>query len=504
MLNIINYLNGWIWSVGMLILIVGTGLIFSIRLGFFQFVRHGEMWRRIFQNDNPKAGISTFTSFCTTMAARIGTGNVAGVAVAIYAGGPGALFWMWIVGCTNAAVAFVECTLGQLYKVKVDGEYRCSGAQCAERGLGWKKYGTVMAIIMILGTAFFMPAAATYTICDSFYNACRIPTFCTAIALALIFGGIVSGGIKRIGKFSSYAVPFMMIIYVVLFIVILIMNIQQIPNVFLLIIKSAFNKGAVMGGIEGGLLAAILQGVKRGTFSSAAGMGESTPAAAAAETSHPIKQGMANAAGVFLDTIVVCTITGLMILLTGCYNTADAIGGYTSVVSGLEGKEGGVIFVQQATKSVLGEYAPLLIAVILLFFAFTCIVYYYYEAETAICYLLRNHARARKIVKKITEIVMTGLIIFWGITSSELAWSAADLALGINTWINMIVLWCLFPKVMMLYSDYKTQMRNGRDPVYNPEQENLCWKGVDKIMWQEICNRYNEQTINNLGDKDVV
>jgi AGCS family alanine or glycine:cation symporter len=419
------------------------------------------------------------------MAARIGTGNVAGVAVAIYLGGPGALFWMWVVGITNSALAFVECTLGQLYKIKIDGEYRGSGAYCAERGLGWKKYGAFIAIVLMIGAACFMPAAASYTICDAFRNALGVPMWVVAVLLAALLAVIVIGGIKRIAKFASYVVPFMTIAYLLITVVILVLHAGKIPAVFATIFSSAFGKDAVFGGLIGG---AILQGIKRGTFSSAAGMGESTPAAAAAETSHPIKQGMANAAGVWLDTIVVCTATGLMILLTDCFNVTNLhIGqGAAEMVELAAAGTRGVIFVQLATRSVIGGIAPLFIAVMLFLFSFTCIISYYYEAETSALYLFQgdDQAKIRRTVTWVIRIAVVVLVFVFGIAESALAWDLSDLALGACTWVNIFMLWFLFPKSVALYKDYEAQMKAGKDPYYNPNK--LSWKGVDVALWNSI------------------
>ena len=205
--NIVGMLNGPIWGVGMLVLIVGSGLYFTIRLGFFQFVHFKDMWSRIIDKSESESGISSFASFCTTMAMRVGTGNVAGVAVALYMGGPGALFWMIIAGMTNSAVCFTECTLSVLYKNRIDGQYRSGGAYCAERGLGWKAYGAFYAAFFGLGVVLFMPAAATYTICDGFKNALGIPMWVSALVIALAMAVVVMGGVKRISSVASMLVP---------------------------------------------------------------------------------------------------------------------------------------------------------------------------------------------------------------------------------------------------------------------------------------------------------
>ena len=483
--NVVNFLNGYIWGVGMLVLIVGSGLYFTIRLHGFQFAHFKDMWSRIIDKQQSDSGISAFGSFCTTMAMRVGTGNVAGVAVAIYAGGPGALFWMILAGMTNSAVCFAECTLGVLYKTRIDGQYRGGGAYSAERGLGWEKYGAFMALVLMLGTSIFMPAAATYTICDGFKNAIGVPMWVSALIIALILAVVVLGGIKRISSVAEMIVPFMVGIYLIATIIIVVVNITEIPEVIKTVVSCAFAKNAVFGGTLG---VAIQQGVKRGTFSSASGMGEASPTAAAAETSHPIKQGMANAAGVWLDTVIVCTASGLMILLTDCFHTATGyVGtGAPDLESLAATGVNGVIFVQLACKTVMGNIAPIFIAIMLALFSFTCLISYYYEAETAAMYLFQGEAkqRIRKTVTWIMRIGMPILIFIWGNIDSGLAWNLSDLALGSCTWVNMLVVLLLSPKVFALYKDYRAQMDARIDPYYNPDK--LSWKGVDVEMWKDI------------------
>lgn len=483
--SIVTFLNDYIWSVGMLVLVVGSGLYLTIRMGGFQFVHFKDMWSRIIDKQDSDTGISTFASFCTTMAMRVGTGNVAGVAVAIFLGGPGALFWMIIAGMTNSAVCFSECALAVLYKTRIDGQYRGGGAYCAERGLGWKAYGTFMALVLMIGTSVFMPAAATFTICDGFKNALHIPMWVSALIIAIIMAIVVIGGVKRISAVASLIVPFMVTIYLLAAVIIIIVNIRQVPAMVSEVISSAFGVSAIFGGSIG---IAIKQGVKRGTFSSASGMGEASPTAAAAETSHPIKQGMANAAGVWLDTVVVCTASGLMILLTDCFNTSTGyVGAGAAELPKLAAAgTNGVIFVQLAVRSVLGAIAPTFIAIMLALFSFTCLISYYYEAETAAMYLFQGDSKVkvRKIVTWIMRIGMPVLIFIWGNIESGLAWNLSDLALGSCTWINMLIVMLLSPKVIALYKDYQSQMKAGKDPYYNPDK--LSWKGVDTEMWKDI------------------
>lgn len=489
--EIVGFLNGYIWGPAMLVMIVGSGLYLTIRMGGFQFRYQKDMWGRIFEKGESEAGISAFASFATTMAMRVGTGNVAGVAVAIYEGGPGALFWMIVAGMTNSAVCFSECSLGVLYKVKIDGEYRGGGPYCAERGLGWKKYGAFMAFIFMVGVAAFMPAAATYTIADGFRNALGIELWISALVIAILTGIVVIGGVKRISNVASYIVPFMVGVYLIVTVIILITNVTRIPAVIGLVISNAFSPKAMFGGALGTV---IQQGIKRGTFSSASGMGESSPTAAAVETSHPVKQGMSNAAGVWLDTVIVCTASGLMMLLTDTFNTAQGYIGSGAPEMAALAAEGtnGVIFVQLAARTIMGNIAPIFIAIMLGLFSYTCLISYYYEAETAAMYLFQGEDKKgkRKVVTWILRIGMPILIFIWGNIESGMAWDLSDLALGTITWINMLVVMMLSPKVIALYKDYRNQMNAGKNPVYDVDK--LSWDGVDKEMWRDIRDKHSE------------
>ena len=357
----------------------------------------------------------------------------------------------------------------------------------------WKLPGKneILALILMIGTSVFMPAAATYTICDGFHNAIKIPMWVSALIIALILAVVVIGGVKRISAIASMIVPFMVTVYLIAAVVIIVMNITAVPALIKTVVTAAFAKNAVFGGTIGVI---IQQGVKRGTFSSASGMGEASPTAAAAETSHPVKQGMANAAGVWLDTVIVCTASGLMILLTDCFNTAGGYvgSGSTELPALAAAGTNGVIFVQLACKTVMGKIAPTFIAIMLALFSFTCLISYYYEAETAAMYLFQGESKAkvRKVVTWIMRIAMPVLIFIWGNLESDIAWNLSDLALGSCTWVNMLIVLLLSPKVIALYKDYEEQMKAKKDPYYNPDK--ISWSGVDKEMWKDINKKYIE------------
>ena len=455
--NIVGMLNGPIWGVGMLVLIVGSGLYFTIRLGFFQFVHFKDMWSRIIDKSESESGISSFASFCTTMAMRVGTGNVAGVAVALYMGGPGALFWMIIAGMTNSAVCFTECTLSVLYKNRIDGQYRSGGAYCAERGLGWKAYGAFYAAFFGLGVVLFMPAAATYTICDGFKNALGIPMWVSALVIALAMAVVVMGGVKRISSVASMLVPPMVGIYLIATVVILIANAGQIPSVIVDVVKCAFgSKEALLGG---GVGIAIQQGVKRGTFSSASGMGESMPTAAAAETSHPVKQGLVQMLSVFIDTLLICTATAFMLLCSGVEPDAA-----------LEGAP----YVQAALSAVFGPIGPMFITVAMVLFAFTTLIGNLYYVDNCLNYIVKKvPAKEFMVLFRIDAM----LLIFIGAGMQiGTVWNLADVLMGVMALINLPVIILLSRPALLALKDYTAQKNTGRNPVFKAETVGLKGK----------------------------
>ena len=484
----INTANGFLWGMPMLVVIGLGGIALTLYLGFPQFRHFGDAWKRILDKGDPTktGGVSPFASFCTTMAMRVGTGNVAGVAVAVYSGGPGAVFWMFLIGITNSCVCFVETTQGSMYKTKIDGEYRGGPYYVAERGLGWKAYGIFIAIISFLGIGLFMSSAATNTVCAAFSVATGVPQIVFAGIMAVIMFVTCLGGIKRISDAASAIVPFMVAVYFVCFIIIFVMNIGETGRVFADIFRCAFSADALL---SGGIGIAIQQGVKRGTFSSASGMGESTPTAAAAENPHPVRVGLANMAGVWVDTNIVCTISALMILYTDCYNTAFGYvgSGHPNMAAQTSGS---AAMIQYAATNVLGGFAEVFIAFMLFLFSFTCLISYYYEAETAATYHFQKPEQAgtRKACTWFLRIGMPILIFYYGIVGAAMAWNLADLALGSITFFNMLVVVLLAKPVKGMLKDYEAQKKAGIDPYYDPDR--VSFKGVDVELWKDINSNY--------------
>ncbi len=315
--ELVNTLNGLVWSPALIYLCLGVGLYFSLRGRFLQVRHFKEMIRLMFTGRTDEHGITSFQALTMTLAGRVGTGNIAGVATAITFGGPGAVFWMWMVAFLGASSAFVESTLGQVYKEKLDGQYRGGPAFYIEKGLGIKWFAWAFAIVTIFACGLLLPGVQANSIASSVQTAFDVHPNTTAAILAIMLGLIIFGGVKRIARFAEFVVPFMALGYILVACVIVMLNIEKLPEVITLIFKSAFGLDAGFGAILG---LAIMWGVKRGVYSNEAGQGTGPHASSAAAVSHPAKQGLVQGFSVYIDTLFVCSATAFMLLITGQYN----------------------------------------------------------------------------------------------------------------------------------------------------------------------------------------
>ncbi len=457
-----DWLNGILWSPVMIYGMLGVGLLFSILTRFLQ-VRHiKDMTSLMFKGKSSEAGVSSFQALAVSLSGRVGTGNIAGTATAIAFGGPGAVFWMWAIAFIGASTSFIESTLAQIYKEKQDGQYRGGPAYYIEKGIGWKWYGIVFALAALLAMAFLMPGIQSNSIAAGLDNAFGINKWVTAAILVVLIGAIIFGGIKRIANVAQYVVPFMAIGYILMAIIIMIMNIGQLPAVIALIFKSAFGAEQAFGGIIG---MAIAWGVKRGIYSNEAGQGTGPHAAAAAEVSHPAKQGLVQASAVYIDTLLVCSATAFMILFTGMYNVQAEDGSFIKNNLG-ETVEAGPAYTQAAVETALPGFGAGFTAVALFFFAFTTIMAYYYMAETNIAYLLRN--RNSKVAMFILKIVLLGSMTYGTVNEAKLAWAFGDVGLGLMVWLNVIAILILAKPALVTLRDYEKQRKAGLDPVFDP------------------------------------
>ena len=459
--NVVSFLNDLLWSPVMIYFCLGVGLLFSIITRFLQVRHFKDMIKLMFQGKSSDAGVSSFQALSIALSGRVGTGNIAGTATAIAFGGPGAVFWMWMIAFIGASSAFIESTLAQIYKVKQDGQYRGGPAYYIEKGIGWKWYAVLFAISSIIAVGLLMPGIQSNSIATGLNNAFGLSPTLTGILLVALLGAIIFGGVKRIATVAQYVVPFMALAYILLALVIVAANITQLPAVFALIVKSALGFDSAFGGILG---MAISWGVKRGIYSNEAGQGTGPHAAAAAEVSHPAKQGLVQAFSVYIDTLLVCSATAFMILFTGMYNTVGKDGGF--IVENVKGVNPGPGYTQAAIETILPGFGASFVAIALFFFAFTTIMAYYYIAETNVAYLMRG---------KNSTWLMTGLKImlliatFYGaVKTADLAWALGDVGLGVMVWLNLIAILILAKPALQALKDYEDQKARGLDPVFDP------------------------------------
>ena len=458
--NIVNSLNNIIWSNALIVLCLGTGLYFSLRTRFLQ-VRHlKEMVILLLKGEKSEQGISSFQAICVSLAGRVGTGNIAGVATAIAMGGPGALFWMWAIAFLGAGSAYVESVLGQIYKEEVDGQYRGGPAYYIEKGMGQKWYAITFAIATVVGMGLFLPGVQSNSIATGVQNAFGVSPTVTGIALVIVLALVIFGGLKRIASSAEFIVPFMAGAYILMAVIIVAMNASQIPATFALIFKSAFGAEQAFSGILGSTIA---WGVKRGIYSNEAGQGSGPHAAAAAEVNHPAKQGFVQAFSVYVDTLFVCTATGLMILITGSYNVLNASGGF--ITENLPGVEYGPAFTQMAIdKAMPGTgFGAAFVAIALFFFAFTTLMAYYYMSETNVAYLMKKvfNVENSKLATLILRLTILFATFYGAIKTAGLAWAMGDIGVGAMAWLNIIAILILAKPALATLKDYEAQQKAG-------------------------------------------
>lgn len=445
--TIVDRVNDLIWSDVFIALALLTGIYFSITTRFVQLFHIKRMWRLLFSGKASAKGVSSFQAFALAISGRIGTGNIAGVATAIAMGGPGAIFWMWVIAFLGAATACVEATLGQIFKVEKDHQYRGGPAYYIEKGIGSKTYALVFALVTLISCSLFLPSVQSNSIAIGMNHAFGIPPLTIGVIIAVLLGIIIFGGVRRIAKVAEVIVPFMAIGYILMALVIIGMNIHRIPAVFQLIFESAFNINSTFSGIFG---MAIAWGVKRGIYSNEAGQGTAPHSAAAAEVNHPMEQGLVQAFSVYVDTLFVCTATAFMIIFTQSYNVVHPDGGF--IVEHIPGVVEGAAYTQTAISTYFPSIGSGFVAIALLFFAFTTLMAYYYMAETNLAYLTPRHSS--KLYLQILRIIFIFIVITGTLHESSFAWKLGDIGVGLMAWLNIIALLILRKVFMKSYKDY--------------------------------------------------
>ena len=459
----INSINDVLWSYILIIMLLGCALWFTFKTKFVQFRMLKEMIRLLGDSTGKSEGkehhISSFQAFAVSLASRVGTGNLAGVATAISIGGPGAVFWMWIIALLGASSAFVESTLAQLYKVHGKTSYIGGPAYYMKNGLKQPWMGILFSLLIIFTFAFAFNTVQSNTICAAFEKAFQIDHTLMGSILTILTLVIIFGGVQRIAKVSGIIVPVMALGYILLALVIVGMNITHLPDVMMLIVRSAFGWEQALGG---GIGMTLMQGIKRGLFSNEAGMGSAPNVAASADVTHPVKQGLIQTLGVFTDTLIICSCTAFIILFSGVYQN---------------GESNGIQLTQMALDNEIGSGGSTFVAIAILFFAFSSIIGNYFYGEANLRHLTEN----KKIVV-LFRIMTGGMVMFGALASLDLAWSLADVCMALMTICNLIAITLLGKYAFRLLEDYREQKRHGiKDPVFTKDkmkdiqQDIECW-----------------------------
>ena len=463
--SIIGQINNILWSYVLIALLILSGLLYTIRTGFAQGRLLGDMVALITgklsslrDGEKKVAGqVTGFQAFCIAVASHVGTGNLAGVAIAVAVGGPGALFWMWVIALLGGATSLIENTLAQTYKVKEGNGFRGGPSYYMEKALGQKTLGYIFSVIVIVTFAFVFNTVQANTIAQAFETTFNMSSAVAGIILAALTALIIFGGLNRIANVVSFMVPIMAIGYVVVALYVLIVNVVHIPALFMSIIEAAFGIKQAVGGAIG---VAMLQGIKRGLYSNEAGMGSAPNAAATSNVSHPVKQGLLQAFGVFVDTILICSATGFIVLLYPEYNTIG---------------EKGIKLTQLALSHSVGAWGAGFITLCIFLFAFSSLVGNYYYGEANLEFLTKS-----KTSMLVFRVLTVACVYLGSVASLGLVWDIADVSMGIMALMNIVVIAILSPKAVAIINDYIKQRKEGKNPVFRakdiPGLENTeCW-----------------------------
>ncbi|MDU1314101.1 MAG: alanine/glycine:cation symporter family protein [Clostridium septicum] len=443
--KLILNINDFLWTYILIAMLIVSGIYFTFKTKFVQFTNIKEMFKLLGEGSSKEHehSVSSFQAFCISTASRVGTGNLAGIATALAIGGPGAIFWMWLIALIGASSSFIESTLAQIYKVKDGNSFRGGPAYYMEKGLKKRWMGVLFAILITItfGLVFNSVQANTITLAlnESFgFNRSVLGIILTLLTVIIIFGGV-----NRIANVSSILVPIMAVAYIAVALFIVVINFSELPGVLKMIFDNAFGINQAVGGILG---AALLQGIKRGLFSNEAGMGSAPNAAATATVSHPVKQGLIQTLGVFTDTIIICSCTAFIILLSGVP---------------LDGSVKGIQLTQMALTSQLGPFGGIFVSICILLFAFSSIVGNYYYGEANISFI------TDKKIYVLVYRLSVGLMVFFGsLVSMDIVWNLADVFMGLMAIINLIAILLLGKIAFKALADYNKQRKEGKDPIF--------------------------------------
>ena len=471
--SINSFLNDLIWGNILIYFLPLLGIFFTVSSRFVQFRYFFKMFGIFKESLHDKDGhISSFQALMLSVAGRVGGGNIAGVAVAITLGGPGAVFWMWVIALVGMATSFFECSLAQLYKEKdsIDScTYRGGPAYYATKALGQRWIGYLISFLLMVTFGLAFNATQSYFITNSFEATFNIPATISGVVLTAIFALSIFGGVKRISKVSEVIVPIMAGSYLLIALVVIVLNLDKIPGLLSMIVTEAFTPHSAIGG---GIGAVIIQGAKRGMYSNEAGLGSAPNVAAVAYVAHPVQQGIVQAFSVFIDTIILCTCTAFIILLSGVY------------VPGAQDVQG-VLLTQNALIEHIGPLGGYFVSFALLLFGFSSMIYNYYLAENSLNFFTKGNQALFTMFK----LLCIGLVLWGSFQNLSSVFAFADLTMGLLAVTNMIVIALLYKPVLRLIRGYERQLKEGKKPVLRYEDYNEY--KIDKYTWKEIVDNIN-------------
>ncbi|MGC9525297.1 MAG: alanine/glycine:cation symporter family protein [Limnospira sp.] len=457
------FLNDLLWGKVLIVGLIGVGLLFTVASKFVQFRYFGKMFTILGQATQREEGhLSSFQALALSVAGRVGAGNIAGVAVAITLGGPGAIFWMWLIGLIGMSTSFFECTLAQLFKVaEPDGTYRGSPAYYIEKGLGKRWLSALFSVLLLVTFGFGFNALQSYTVATSINDTFGISTRITGVVLMVVLGLVIFGGIKRIAEVAEYVVPVMALGYFLMALFVLITNFSEIPGVFAFIIRNAFGLQEIVGGTLG---ATIIWGVKRGLFSNEAGLGSAPNVAAVAYVEHPANQGIIQAFSVFIDTIILCSCTAAIILLSSVYEPGTDVGGVTMT--------------QAAMGEHLGWWGQAFVTIALVLFSFTSMIYNYYLGENS----LNFFSQENKLLFNGFRVLTLALIIWGAVQDLSTVFGFADVTMGLLAIVNLVALVMLFKVSLQVMGDFDRQIAAGvAQPIFDSDR--FPGLNLDRKAW---------------------
>ncbi|MGX8221419.1 alanine/glycine:cation symporter family protein [Psychrobacter celer] len=449
--------NDWLiannpWYGLLMFVLIGAGLYFTVVTRFIQFRHFGHMWKllRVSNQGRKNGGISSFEALMTSLAARVGTGNLAGVAIAIYLGGPGAVFWMWMTALVGMSTSFIESTLAQAYKVPHnDNVYRGGPAYYIEKGLGKRWLAIFFSLCLLVAFGLAFNGVQSNTIAQATNEAFGVPTWMTGLVLVALVAPVVFGGLRSVARIAGKIVPIMAILYILLALFIIITNLSQFPAAIALIVKSAFGFEQAAGGVIGyGIAQAMINGIKRGLFSNEAGMGSAPNAAATAKShpDHPAVQGFMQMLGVFMDTLVICTATAAIIILSGVVDPNV--------------EQEGIQLTQLALSQYVGDLGIIFVAIAIFFFSFTSIIANYSYGESNLEFI--SGAKNAKVMIMIFRFMVLGMVFIGAIASLPAIWNFADLSMGMMALVNLVAILLLSPVALRILRDYERQIKEGK------------------------------------------